>query len=782
MLSDKFDGYAVTMMITDTAKTSSGYDNNEIRATVERADWWPDLKASVNANITGQKFYIVGNVDADANLFQSGKAIFVTNDYDEKELVYFAASGKTDIKEFDAADFVKNADVGSNSFSNTSKIRFDSKYYTMNTNTNGVDIYVNGAEYLKAVTKTTAYIDTTLDKLLGNAQGTVTFIKSESDNGYSKIFVNYYEVAEVAAVNYKTSATTINFTINNGLTGTVANKLVINDDAIEDGDVDVKVMLGDQEIGLSDIQEDDIIAIKADLSLLTAREVKDPNFVEILVSRDTASGKLMSINTDDEEITLESKTYTAVDFSALSGDSRFAVGEIFEVTIDPFGRIYDYDATESTKLYAILEKVNTSSDTVTLVMGDGSYKAFDLAGTGTATLTTASAVLNGSAYDAAYSTNICSASVEKVAPQYRVVEYTVKSSTGAISSLTVKAAYAGSTNNVEEFNARTNKIGSFAVNDNTKILNATNYVKKEVSGEYKNGAIGDYKTLAVASLADGEEYTSFAFNKVGSYYSFIVVTKAGQPINASSRFAVARGTVSKGTASNGDQCYTMDALYDGQEVTLELADTVYVNGNAEIGTAVNDVIDTGDAFFFETDSDNMIEKIYTVYEFAGKTTNDYSSMTSAFKGGSNLTGAISTTDWEFGLQNASNKDMQVAFGVITARNSNSVDLGVVVNNQINKNKADDQTTLQGVYNFSYADDCVAYTYDLSDTTLKTKEALVAESSAAAIKASTFKLFENASDSEIIDWTITGDSIENYANYALVQLVDDEVVAIYEIVR
>lgn len=788
LLSDKFDGYQITGMITNTAKTDSGYDNNEIRMTVERADWWPDSKAAINADYANQKFLITGDVDADANLFQSGKAIFVTNEYDEKELVYFAASGKTDIKTFDAADYVKSADLGSNAFHLTNKVRFDTKYYTLNTlaATTGVDIYVNGAEYATITTANLATADTLLDKLLGDAQGTVTLIKSTDDTGYSKIFVSYYEVAEVASVSYKASATTIDFSVLNGMPGTTANKITINDDSVEDGDVDVAVYMGDKEIGLKDIQEDDIIAIKADLNDLKSRSVTDPKFVEILVSRDTASGKLTSINDDDEEVTIDSKTYAAVDFTGLTSNAtKFTVGEIYKVTIDPFGRIYDYEATESTKNYAIVEKLNSSSDTVTLILGDGSYKAFDLAGTGSATKTNVSKILDGTAYNALSGVTPI-ATAAKVAPQYRVVEYTVKSSTGAVSSLTVTPAVniAAATTNLE-YNARTGKLGSYAVEESTKFINTADYVDKAVSGNYSNGAVGDYKKMTVSSLADGEKYGAYVFNKVGSFYSFVLVEKAGEKVNATSRFAVVRGKASKGTSANGDRCLTMDVLADGEEKVMELAESVFVNNNTTAYTYanINTVLSEGSAFFYETDSDGFVSDIYTIYNYQSAKT--YAAMTGAYVGNANITGKYDTSKWTFGLANPTKTDMQLAFGVITNKDSDSVDLGVVdTNSQIDKNKSDVTTNDAGIYNFKFAKDCATYTYDLGDTTsTKLKDKLYAEASSSAVKASNFKLFEDANDSELIHWgTVNGNNIEDYANYALVQLVDDEVVAIYEIIR
>lgn len=836
LLSDKFDGYQVTAMITATGKSGAGLDNDELYATVEKADYYDgsEVKDSYKINVTSptpltnQKFVIAGSFDPDANLFQSGKAIFITNEYDEKEMVYFATTGKTEVKDFDAADFVKNADLGTNAYATSGKVRFDTKYYTMKTatttNVNPVSLYVNGALYA-TFSQTGVYTDAgvavtsgvtpnkLLDKFLGDAQGTVTLIKGENENGYSKIFVNYYEVAQVAAVSYKTNATTIDFTLNNAVdsstnavTSSIVNKITINDDSVEDGDVSVSVMLGDKEIGLNDIQEDDIIAIKTDLNDLAgnSKSKTDPKFIDILVSRDTASGKLTSINDDDEEVTIDSKTYTAVDFAALktaSTNGKFAVGEIYKVTVDPFGRVYDYEATETTKNYAILEKVNISNDTVTLVMGDGSYKAFDLSGSGTATLNNAKTILYGSASGST-----------KVAPQDRVVEYTTKSSTGAVSSLKVTAPVNAASSSSLEYTARTGKLGSYSVGDSTKIVNMADYKT--------SGSIGDYKKMAVSELSDGEDYDAYVYNKVGTFYSFVLIEKAGDKINASSRFAVARGVAGEGTSTiaDGDKCLTMDVLNNGEEQTMEFATSVNVKNAAGTETAttageLTSALKAGSAFFYDTDSDGLVSDVWVIYDYAA-VGSSYAAMTGAFQTTATLgngTGAgrlYDDTKWAFGLQNATNKDMQLAFGVVVSRDSKSIDLGVVSSKTdangtysvIDKNTADDQSNLKGIYNFSFAKDCATYSYSPYDTAnIKLKDKLVLESAPAALKASNFKLFETDADSDVIFWkdntgsntdaTATaiapkavGNNIENYANYALVMLVDDEVVAVYEILR
>ena len=835
--------------VSGTFKTSYGLNQNEYLIEMEHP--YSDKKELEAAKTDAEYEYIVNRrkvafkhyfgfdyetnnisnlkckseIDLSEYLFQIGRMTFTHNADGELVITDFVPDkAKNDVLVFNSADYVKNADLGPNAYATSGKVRFDTKYYTIKTatttNVNPVSLYVNGALYA-TFSQTGVYTDagvavTTgvtpnalLDKFLGDAQGTVTLIKGENENGYSKIFVNYYEVARVAAVRYRSNATTINFTLNNAVdaatnavTTSIANKIVINDDSVEDGDVSVSVMLGDKEIGLNEIREDDIIAIKTDLNDLTTRTFTDPRFIDIIVSRDSSIGMLTSVDDYDETVRIGSISYKAVDFytlKAASTNGKFAVGEIYKVILDPFGRVYDYEATETTKNYAILEKVNTSNDTVTLVMGDGSYKAFDLSGSGTATLTNANRIL--------YVNGISGA---KKAPQDRVVEYTTKSSTGAVSSLTVVAPVNAYSSAGLEYKARTGKLGSYAISDSAKIINAEEYMSL--------GSISDYKAMSAAQFIDGEEYIAYVYNKVGTFYSFVLIEKTGDKINASTRFAVARGVAGEGTSTvaDGDECFTMDVLNNGEEQTMEFATSVNVANAAGTTTAttagaLTSALKAGSAFFYDTDSDGLVSDVWVIYDYAAVgTSTSYATMTGAFQTTSTLGNGTSgnrlydATKWAFGMQNATNKDMQLAFGVVVSRDSNSIDLGVKTTNGsfdvIDKNTADNQTTLQGIYNFSFAKDCVAYSYIPYDTVnTYVKDKIVVETSPAALEASSFKLFETYFDSDVIFWkdntgantdataatvapNALGNNIEDYANYALVLLVDDEVVAVYEILR
>ncbi len=803
------DSGTVDAMIINTYKTDYALDKNEYGVAYTTAIDVSD-EALKNAKTEDEYIYALNRqretlnyyfgvygsqytdkgtftsqIDLSDYLFQSGRATFAYNDDNELVITDFVpTSGKNEILEFDAADYVMSADLGSDAFHLTNKVKFGTKYYTMNTRVSGstlapdITIYANGAECAR-ITTATATEDNLLDKLLGGAQGKIKLVKLENDNGYSKIFVDYYEIAEVATIRSKSDATTINFAVMNGFVGTNANQIVINNDSVEEGGVDVSVKMNGKKIALSDIQEGDIIAIKTDLNNLSTRSVVDPSFVEILVSRDTVTGRLTSINDDDEEVEIDFKPYKAVDYAGLTcNTAKFTVGAIYKLTIDPFGRIFNYEATVSTKNYAVLEKLNSSTDTVTLILSDGTYKAFELAGVGTATKTNAANILDGTAYNAIMGGNQI-ATATKVAPQYRVVEYTVKQSTGAVSSMTVMPAVniAAATTSLE-YNARTNKIGSYAVAESTRFISTEDYVEKSSNGDYSNGAVSDYKAMSYASLADGEKYDAYFFNKVGTYYGFVLVEKAGEKINASSRFAVVRGSASPSKSVAGDDCYAMKVLCDGAENTLDFDINANVNGSYVSSAAqLSNLLSVGSAFYYRIDSYGLVSDVYVLYDYDSD--KSYAAKTGAFAGNVNISGMYDISRWTFGLQNPTKTDMQLAFGVVTGKDANSVELAVMSGDVIDKNIFNSYSGLQGVYSFDFDKNCQTYTYNLcSDDS----EKITAGTGISPIKVSNFSLFEDSNDSELIHWgTVNGNNIEDYANYALLMLVDDKVVNAYEII-
>jgi hypothetical protein len=150
LLSDKFDGYVATVLITGTP-LSAGLENDQVNFNVTKADWWPELELKVPNE--GYSEYatdtlVAEGVDVNANHLQSGKAVFVTNEDDELVMVYFAPNGRTVTKEIDADDYVPQAKLGESNQYTTSnnKIRFGGTSYKMAAD---IDIYVNGALYIE---------------------------------------------------------------------------------------------------------------------------------------------------------------------------------------------------------------------------------------------------------------------------------------------------------------------------------------------------------------------------------------------------------------------------------------------------------------------------------------------------------------------------------------------------------------------------------------------------------------------------------------------------------
>ena len=786
LLSDKFDGYVVTAEILATAKSSAAVENGEATIDVAKADWWDDevVPCGVVAHTNHNETVILNGISLDDQLYQMGKAVLVINEEDDVELVYFAANTKTETKEFAAEDYVPQAKLGtSNRYGDTAitspspttapgigKIRFGSKYMTMDTA--GVDLYVNGKSYT-TLSATNTGANATLDTFLKNAQGTIKLIKQDTDNGYSKIFVDYYDVAEVISVDYKNGQTTV---LMAPAANAVANvrKLVVNDDAVEDGDVDITVKKGGAEIELKDLQKEDIVAYAIDLLSATS-PMTDPAYISVIATNDTVEGKVTGDNTDDQKFAIDGTEYACVNYAAAS----LTVGDSYKLTLDPFGRIFDYEEDASSTKYAIVEKWNSSAETVSLLLADGTTKAYELASNATIQDASGNPIsLTGSSsliYKADGTT--------KNDPQNRVVEYTIKTSDNTIR--TIKLATPVQLHSLSagaEYKARTNKLGSATINASTNVVNAEDYIDPLNS----NPGLSDYEAFSVDSFVDGTDYDAYAYKSAGSNtYSFVLVTRVGSAFNETSRFAVV--TRVKGqTTYNEEDAYEVEVLAGGEATSLYY----YANPSS--------TVDTGDAIYFELDSDGFVKATYKVFDYdaakLGNTTNGGS--VDLFRPFTHTTLATAmagkyqtgSDGWNFNLYDNGN-DIQLVYAVVAEVAGNNVTLAPIpvtgANIDTNNDVASASATIGGN---TYAVDSEAeiYVYDTADTqSINEYDKLYTGS----VIASNFSMFETAKNSKTYtidsgdhDGTVeTGEeNRDNYTNYALAMIVDGDIVEIYPI--
>lgn len=278
--------------------------------------------------------HVVSDLDLSEYLFASGEFTLRFNDKKEYEVVSFEEDPTaTGSLTFTTKDYVKQSMLSTdNRFSMTNRLRFGNRYYNMSYN--GVELYVNGMMYIW-LRNGDAYADNTLDTFLSNAQGNIKLVKLGGDDGYSKIFVDYYAVAEVDSVEYKNGQTMVLMTPAANNIANVAT-LVISDDAVAEGDVDISVKRNDKAVQLKDLQVGDVMAFATDMVLASGRYMTDPAFINILATDKAVTGVVDDENLDDESYTVDGITYKCVNYAIVG----LTVGCKYDIKLDPFGRIF----------------------------------------------------------------------------------------------------------------------------------------------------------------------------------------------------------------------------------------------------------------------------------------------------------------------------------------------------------------------------------------------------------------------------------------------------------
>ena len=720
LLSEKFEGYVATVTI-DATPVSAGLENDEVQFIVTKCDWWPETEEPATSNDTVDTDSLVAaDVDVNGNYLQTGKAVFVTNEDDELVMIYFASTGKTETKELAADTYVPQAKLSSaNKFADDNKkLRFGSTYYKMD---DEIVIYVNGTEYATVEAddaSTYAY----LDALIYKAQGTVKLVKADDSNYYNKIFVDYYQIAKVVAVDVEDDETVV--TLSNTkeviIDGDEFDEIVISTDAVEEGNTIVTVTKNGAKAELADLKKGDIIGYAVDFANVT--DLEDPKVIDIVATNDTASGTVTKVNTDDNKYTIGGTVY-----EKLAGVAAIELKDSLVLTLDPFGRIFATETDGTSAKYAIVLNV-TSNDQVKLLLADGTQKTYEVT----------NSVDLGEIED-----TIDAANGDVTA---LVAKYTVKGSTGELNSVEFVT---GTSLGVDgtEYKARTGKLGNNTIASTTPIIDAT---KVETARDAKTAA--SYSVVAKDALIDGTNYHGIVI-KDNTYVAFVLLTEVGTTFGESTRFAVVQQAAEEHFTDDDDECELVTVLYNGK-AGEELLFVPGVYEDAELAV--------GDAFFFETDADGFVETVYVIDEDIADT----------------LDGLIETgTDgWSWNIWDEG-YDIQLAKAAVievTDKTITFASLDQVATGALDTNVDLDDTQADGIVTYAIADDAVAYTYDAdSDEYLESRK--YKAKAASSVKASNLDRYEDEDD----DGVFAGIDMDD-VNEALVMIVDGDVVAMYVI--
>lgn len=776
LLSDKFDGYVATVLVTATP-LSAGLENDEVNFTVTKADWWPEVEEPITSNTAyATESLFAEGVDVNGNHLQSGKAVYVTNADDELVMVYFAPNGKTVTKEIAATDYVLQAKLGaSNKYTTTNnKIRFGGTSYKM---ADTIDIYVNGALYVEDLAPVADVAganasQTILDTLLGDAQGTIKLIKDAENSYYTTIFVDYYQVAKVTSVEYKNNETTVSIVTKAPISDTIDtvadtdyDEIVISDEGVEEGKTAVSVTRNGAKAELASLVKGDIIAYAVNFE---ETDLEDPQIIKIIATNDTVSGKVTSVDPDDKTHTIDGKEYKSVSFNAADP----ALKSSYKLTLDPFGRIYETELDGTSTKYAIATKV-TSTGALQMVLADGTTKTYEMSAKCASEIVTEVKDKTANAY-----TSFEDYLEAAPTAAERVIAYTIKNSSSEITSVDLVA---GTLLDGKEYKSRTGKLGSATVSSTTQVIDAT-----EIDGASTAKKPANYGTFSVDNFKDGTVYTGYAYS-TGTYTSLIVLTNIGTTFGEEARFAVVQKAATPVTV-DGDDVEKVLVLENGKAN----AELLFVEGKYDAAG-----LGVGDVFFYETDSDGYVDTVYIVYDYsAGDFTKLYDAVLADICAANECTGnddpahedheaaaaakfPTGTDGWKYNLWDEG-YSIQLVEGYVTNVTSNAITLApvaAIANGALDTNNDIDDNHDNGVAVFAIDADCVAYEYDAFNENIITVAKRFSAKDASSVKASGFDRFEVDGQKGVYE----GD-LASKANYAVAMVVDGDVVAIYTIVK
>ena len=776
ILSDKFDGYAVKIKITDIPNTGAGLDKDEVGFTLTKNTYVDNDKNLVGPTAAPEPAGFASakaDIDVAGYLFMEGDAVITLDDDDDWHLVYFKPNSSVTTT-VSAEDYVTGTD-GGKTIAADGKVTFGSKNYNINVTALATDgIYVNGKKYA-------AMTDANLATVLDVAQGEVKFVDTDNTaTGYEVIMATVYDVAKVASVSYTNETTTIQVTRKLNATSTVVGlspaltTIKIADEDVAEGDVALTVKNAEGEtIKLSDIKKDDIIGFAVAPGTTNTSTI---DIIDIIVTDEKVTGMATREDSTEKTYIIGDEEYKMVAWGA----PALTIGTSYTVALDPFGRIFEEEIEATSAKYAIAEKYDSDYG-VQLILADGSAKYYEMDAT---TVGDAGKLFNGtltSISPAQFETYI--ETTKAAAPEYRVVKYTVKNSTGKIQSI----ALVGGAIATVEYKAKTGKLGTKNITDNTVVINATGHIANNL----------DYVKFATNSFVDKTNYDAVILTADGSSNTaaFAVLTRVGEDVNAESRFAVVRKAPVGAQTADGDNCLSVAVLYEGEEQDLMFTYESDADGHV---TAAN-ALQPGDAIFFKTDSEGLVETFFKALSVTKLGVASNPTFTGAFSdfgtgttfaGTNSKTFTFDTADWDYTIMNTAKKDYQLVYGVVTDVTSKGIELAQLID--ADAVAADDETLdlISGNNSevFGLDADCITYRYDVNDQTAAANQYKAINVGGAT--ASTLGAYEvaalgsttGATKTEIFNIKAGDTKGASHLTWALALIVDGDIVEIYTIAQ
>lgn len=483
----------------------------------------------------------VGNTAAADYLNTYADILIQKNDEDEYTILNIVPSEKNKIVETSLALVDRDENIDSYIRIFDSEDDAKSTKYKLET---GYKLYVNGV------------IETDIDKyIINNKVGRITLTDTyKTADGYDIIAVDYFETVLVTATSAKKIYTT-------------GTNFSIDEETLED--TIINVYLGDEPATVKDIKKDDILSIRKSTE----------NFYDIFISRGYAEGRVSAKDPEEKTVTVDGYEYEFIDADIFED---IKLGSEYKFRLDLFERVYDVEELASSTKYAIVLKTIASGnwDNIGLRMylSNGTIKNYELSDKAAEGIT-----------------NLGNAAKEDLVN--RVVSYSVNSA-GKIKTID----FIDGKEKTADFDERNSKIGNIILNNNTIIIDAS---------EYKSTA--DLDTATVNTLVNDVEYSIYAFgeaSKIDNSYPFVIILNGAASYTEDTRFAVVTKAPYRAIKEDGEEGYSIEVLYEG----LEDIQTLFIDEDVAIE---EEAIGMGDVIVMRKNADNDIKEIEIIFD--GKT-------------------------------------------------------------------------------------------------------------------------------------------------------------------
>lgn len=537
----------------------------------------------------------IGDVVMDDYYGVYSTAIIAVNDLGEKNLISFVPSGKNKtvaydvelIDAYDSSNFELDVYLNENANKPTA--------FDLNTNAAGnaldIDVFVNGFKVTDADdVALTKYV---VGGTIASGPDAGTYTKAQvgqielvdtypADGDYDVINVVKYTTTNVTSINTKKS--TINVVNKNSM----GSSIVLDLEA--DEDIEYKITLNGEAIELAELKKDDVlsVAVKPNGTFSSSK------WFDIIVSRDTVSGKAYNVNDTDDEVTLDGEIYTFVDAndfdldgdgSPATGKEEIMKGREYTFTLDAFGRVYKSKTDATKTLYGIVTYVDDSDPSdnrVRIYTSEGASKTY------TEVDATVTAAAKAAAYTSTTLNNL----------EDRVVKYTLNSK-GEIKTLVAVGKILVSNKEYED-----GYLGAVEFADVTKIIDATEWYEEIAA--LRTPDISNLKTATADGFLSKVAYDVYTYDTIDDAAAFVLIKTGVASFNAESKIAVVNGAIYDDEDENGDYIQVIPVVAaEGEEDKLIAHEDCVVTG-----------IDKYDVIVYKTNGAGQISEIKELYNLS----------------------------------------------------------------------------------------------------------------------------------------------------------------------